>query len=62
MDMKSREEIEEEIGDCEIRLAECELEHKSFNQIIMLSGEGSMLRERINKYKGKIEALKWVIS
>jgi hypothetical protein len=60
--MKNREEIEEEIGDCEIRLAECELEHKSLNQITMLSGEGSILREKINKYKGMIKALKWVIS
>jgi hypothetical protein len=60
--MKSKKEIEDEIEDCKIRMVECELKHKSLNQIDMLSGEGSELRGRINKYKGKIEALKWVLS
>ena len=35
-------------------------EHNKLGQIEMLSGEGSKLRERINKLKGFRKALEWV--
>jgi hypothetical protein len=60
--VKTKQEIEEEIQDCEIRVKELELEHNNLDQISMLSEEGSTLRARINKCKGKIKALKWVIT
>lgn len=36
-------------------------EHSALSQIDMLSGEGSKLREQINKLKGIANALEWVV-
>jgi hypothetical protein len=59
--MKNKQEIMDKIENCIIHMEACQLKYKTLNQIDMLSEEGSTLRERINKYKGKIEALKWVL-
>jgi hypothetical protein len=59
--MKNQENIIKEIDDNEKLLKKKEICFNSLNQIDCLSGEGSTLRKEINKLKGKIEALKWVI-
>jgi predicted enzyme involved in methoxymalonyl-ACP biosynthesis len=63
--VKTKQVIVEEILDCEIQIKELKLKHNNLDQISILSEEGltsRALRARINKCKGKIEALKWVIS
>ena len=59
--MKTKTEIEEELKSQSFYLIENMEKHSKLNQIDMLSGEGNTLRESINKTKGFINALKWVL-
>jgi len=59
--MKTKNEIEREIMYAEQDLERQIEKHSQLSQIDMLSGEGSEIRAKINKLKGKIETLNWVL-
>jgi hypothetical protein len=56
-----KKKIEMDVAQKKIELRIAEAEHSKLDQISMLSGEGSYLRERINYLKGYIAALLCVI-
>jgi len=59
--MKTKNEIEREIIYAKQDLEQQIKKHDNLSQIDMLSGEGSEIRAKINKLKGKIETLNWVL-
>jgi predicted nuclease with TOPRIM domain len=60
--MKTRTDIYEHRIQVKLKLEELERQHNELSQIDMLSGEGNYLREKINKLKGEIIGLDWVIT
>ena len=59
--MKSKSTIEAERKRQELLLTALEDAHRKLNQIDMLGGEGVVLRGNINKIKGTLLALIWVL-
>lgn len=60
--MKNEIQIQNRIHYLQKVLKETKSTHDDLDQISMLSNEGKELRARANRIKGKIEALKWVIT
>ena len=60
--MKNKQEILTEIKDLEYRLLNTQQSYSELDQIDLLSMTGSSFKKLIAEYKGKIEALKWVIN
>jgi hypothetical protein len=59
--MKQANQIMAQISHLSETLRITEAEHNRLDQISMLSGEGNIKREKINKLKGMQIALIWVI-
>jgi len=59
--VKSKSTIEAERKRQELLLTALEDAHRKLNQIDMLGGEGVVLRGNINKIKGTLLALIWVL-
>lgn len=59
--MKAFTEIHDQYFYLQAELERKSLQHMKLDQISMLSMEGAQLRERINKVKGMMEALNWVL-
>jgi uncharacterized protein YoxC len=59
--MKTRTDIYEQVIKVKSKLEEYERQYGELNQIDMLSGEGNDLLEKINKLKGEINGLEWVL-
>ena len=60
--MRTKEEILNMLADILKNKYQLEEKYKSLHQIDRLSGEGNQLIENINKFEGKIQALKWVLN
>ena len=60
--MKTFTEIQLTVDVLKSKLQIKQLEHQQLNQIDMLSSAGSQLREVIERIKGQISALEWVVS
>jgi len=60
--MKGKEEIEERLNILHHKLVVERQVYSELNQIDMLSSTGSQGLKHINRTKGEIKALKWVLS
>lgn len=60
--MKSYSELTQQKAHVEEKLEATKVKHSHLNQIDMLSGEGSKLREKINMLRGCLATLNWVLS
>jgi hypothetical protein len=60
--MKAYSEIQQQIEFLSIKIRGTSVDHERLSQIDMLSGEGNILREKINKMKGMKKALDWVVN
>jgi hypothetical protein len=60
--MKTFTEIQLTVDVLKSKLQIKQLEHQQLNQIDMLSSAGSQLREVIERIKGQIIALEWVVN
>jgi len=60
--MKSYSEIQQQKELCMAKHHKATELHSNLNQIDMLSGEGSKLREKINILRGTIATLNWVMN
>jgi len=59
--MITKKQINDVLFQQEQFLNKIEQQHSDLDQISMLSGEGSSLRQQMNYTKGYIAALKWII-
>lgn len=59
--MKNKKQIEERIKSLEKDLEEYQEKYDNLNQISMQGPDGSYLEARINKTKGEINGLRWVL-
>lgn len=59
--MKTEIQIKQELYENQHKLIILKAQHDQLHQIDMLSADGSNLREQINKHKGKIEVLEWIL-
>lgn len=59
--MRIEEEINAELDRLAVKTIWLQQEHKRLSQIDMLSSTGNQLREELNKTRGKIEVLRWVL-
>lgn len=59
--MKSKEKINEKIKSLEEDLKKMQKEYDNLSQIPVQGPQGSYLKAQINKTKGKIESLRWVL-
>ena len=60
--MKSVETIQAMIHHLRSEVIILKRQHSGLDQISMLSGEGSKLREKINKTKGIVIGLEWILN
>jgi len=59
--MKTKIQIEQELGKCKALLFELKEKYYDLCQIDMLSLEGNKLDEEINQLKGEIKAYNWIL-
>lgn len=60
--MKTRTDIYEQTTKVKLKLEEYERQYRELGQIDMLSSTGNNLLEKINKLKGELIGLTWVVT